>query len=145
MSLQVRAARAVLGIQVRELAALASVSPTTVVRLEKGLPVQRHVSAAIRRALENSGVRFIDEDAHGGPGIRLRARTEMAPRYNDKEAIEALRAGAEMYVDQHPTCGSSPEALVGSAVIEHGSATKAAEMLYFEQMSFFDLLAESPG
>jgi hypothetical protein len=32
--------------------------------------------AAIRKALEGAGVGFIEEDGEGGPGVRLRKKSE---------------------------------------------------------------------
>lgn len=67
-------ARAALQIGVRDLAKLASVSAMTVTRFENG-----HSSgapdtvAAIRAALESSGVIFVAENGEG-PGVRLRKK-----------------------------------------------------------------------
>ena len=64
-------ARAALLLGVRDLAALASVSPTTITRLERGEAAYPRTLAAIRAALEAAGVEFIQENG-GGPGVRLR-------------------------------------------------------------------------
>jgi transcriptional regulator with XRE-family HTH domain len=64
-------ARSALGLGVRELAALADVSPETVVRLESGETLRTRTRAAIRIALEAAGVEFIPENG-GGAGVRLR-------------------------------------------------------------------------
>lgn len=66
-------ARAALGLGVRELANLASVSPDTVARLERGDELKPRTADAIRAALETAGVIFIDENGEG-PGVRLRKR-----------------------------------------------------------------------
>jgi transcriptional regulator with XRE-family HTH domain len=70
----IRAARALLRWDQRQLAEASSVSLPTVKRLESkpGMLVA-HAStlAALKRALEAAGVEFIDENG-GGPGIRLR-------------------------------------------------------------------------
>jgi ribosome-binding protein aMBF1 (putative translation factor) len=63
--------RAALGLGARELAAKASVSPDTVFRLEKGEALHQRSGIAIREALEDAGVVFIDENG-GGAGVRLR-------------------------------------------------------------------------
>jgi transcriptional regulator with XRE-family HTH domain len=64
-------ARAALQLGVRELAATADVSPTTITRLERGEDLYPRTVAAIRAALEAAGVEFIEENG-GGPGVRLR-------------------------------------------------------------------------
>jgi transcriptional regulator with XRE-family HTH domain len=64
-------ARAALGLGVRELAALAEVSPDTVARLERGEVLKDATVTAIRTALEAAGVDFIPENG-GGPGVRLK-------------------------------------------------------------------------
>ena len=70
----IRAARALLRWEQRQLAEASLVSLPTVKRLEAkpGL-LAAHAStlAALRRALEEGGVEFIDENG-GGPGVRLR-------------------------------------------------------------------------
>ncbi|SMX42548.1 helix-turn-helix domain-containing protein [Maliponia aquimaris] len=64
-------ARAALGLGVRNVAAAAGVSPTTVTRFERGEELRDSTVAAIRAALEEAGVEFIPENG-GGPGVRLR-------------------------------------------------------------------------
>jgi hypothetical protein len=50
----------------------ARVSPVTVHQLEAGATVPRHATLeVIRRAFEDAGVVFINENG-GGPGVRLR-------------------------------------------------------------------------
>ena len=68
---QCRMARAATGLGVRDLAAAAVVSPNTVARLERGEELRSGTIAAIRAALEEAGVVFIDANG-GGPGVRLR-------------------------------------------------------------------------
>lgn len=86
-SIQCKMARAALGWGVRDLAKAAGVSPETVSRLErrdkfqageisapdqeKKEKMNKSTLAAIRTALENAGVIFIDENGEG-PGVRLR-------------------------------------------------------------------------
>jgi transcriptional regulator with XRE-family HTH domain len=72
----VRAARALLRWDQRQLAEASSVSLPTVKRLEaKPGPLFAHAStlAALTRALEAAGVEFIYENG-GGPGVRLKKR-----------------------------------------------------------------------
>ena len=68
---QCKMARAATGLGVRDLAKLASVSPDTVARLERGETIRENTIAAIRAALEQAGVEFIAENG-GGAGVRLR-------------------------------------------------------------------------
>ena len=70
----IRAARALLRLEQRDLAEASSVSLPTIKRLEaKPGPLGAHDStlAALRGALENAGVEFIAENG-GGAGVRLR-------------------------------------------------------------------------
>ncbi len=69
---QIRAARALLGWEQRQLAEAAGVSVETVSRLERTVgPVSTYAATleAIRKALEDAGIEFISE---GGPGVKLR-------------------------------------------------------------------------
>ncbi len=72
MGEQIRAARALLGWEQRQLAAAAGVSVETVSRLERTRgPVSAYTGTAeaITKVLQDAGVEFIDDDA---PGVRLR-------------------------------------------------------------------------
>ena len=64
-------ARAALQIGVRDLAAMAKVSPNTVARFERGDSLYDRTVEVIQRALEAAGVEFIAENG-GGRGVRLR-------------------------------------------------------------------------
>jgi len=66
-------ARAATGLGVRELAALADVSPATITRLERGEELMPRTVQAIRTALEAAGVEFIN-DERGDGVVRLRDR-----------------------------------------------------------------------
>lgn len=68
---QCKMARAATGLGVRDLAKIASVSPDTVARLERGETIRETTIAAIRTALEQAGVEFIAENG-GGAGVRLK-------------------------------------------------------------------------
>ena len=71
---QVRAARALLRWEQRQLAAASGVSLPSIKRLETSpglLGAQLRTLAAIRAALESAGVEFIAENG-GGAGVRLR-------------------------------------------------------------------------
>jgi hypothetical protein len=72
----VRAARALLRWEQRDLEAASSVSLPTIKRLESKPGIMAaHPSTvlALRRAFESAGIEFIDENG-GGPGVRLRKR-----------------------------------------------------------------------
>ena len=76
---QIRAARALLGWNQQRLAQEANVSIATVRRIEgRSGMVQGFVSTlfSIQTALENAGVRFLDDDVDGGIGVR---RTRKPP------------------------------------------------------------------
>jgi hypothetical protein len=74
----VRAARALLRWEQRDLEAASSVSLPTIKRLESkpGIMAAHPATVlALRRAFETAGVDFIDENG-GGPGVRLRKRQQ---------------------------------------------------------------------
>ena len=68
---QCKMARAATGLGVRDVAKLASVSPDTVARLERGEDLRPATLDAIRAALEAAGVVFTPENGNG-PGVALR-------------------------------------------------------------------------
>jgi len=68
---QCKMARAALALGVRDVARLASVSPDTVARLERGEVLRQNTVDTIRAALESAGVVFIPENGNG-PGVALR-------------------------------------------------------------------------
>ena len=75
---QIRAARALLKWSAVDLARNSSVGVNTIRRAEVAEEKTSLTAAndlAIRRALESSGVEFIDENG-GGPGVRLRKRLQ---------------------------------------------------------------------
>ena len=74
----IRAARALLRWEQRDLEAASSVSLPTIKRLEsKPGPMAAHLSTvvALKKALESAGIEFIDENG-GGLGVRLRKRQQ---------------------------------------------------------------------
>ena len=74
----IRAGRALLRWEQRDLASASSVSLPTIKRLEsKPGTLSAHAStvSALVKALEVAGVEFIDENG-GGPGVRLRKRQQ---------------------------------------------------------------------
>ena len=73
---QVRAARALLRWEQRDLAAACRISLPTIKRLETirgDLPAQARTIEAIRLAFEKAGVEFLAED-NGGAGVRLKPK-----------------------------------------------------------------------
>ena len=78
MQHRIRAARALLRWEQRDLAGASSVSLPTIKRLESRPGIMAaHMStvAALRKTLEAAGVEFIDENGRG-PGVRLRKRLQ---------------------------------------------------------------------
>ena len=68
---QSKMARAATGLHLLDIAALAKVATTTIVRFEKGEELKPRTVEAIQRAYESAGVEFTNGDA---PGIRLHVR-----------------------------------------------------------------------
>jgi predicted transcriptional regulator len=70
---QLRAARALVGWSRAELAKRSGVPVPTTEAFERGLTDPKmSTEHKWRRALEKAGVVFLDKDATGGPGVRLR-------------------------------------------------------------------------
>ena len=95
---QMRAARALLGIDQRELADLAGVSVPTIQRMEASADVVRgNVDSLMRllAALDIAGIELIGEGVvseNGGRGVRLKAATE--PSGNDRPGSPEPAHGA---------------------------------------------------
>lgn len=70
-AVQCKMARVATGLGLRELAAMADVSPNTVSRLERGEELRAGTIDALRNALERAGARFLDDDGDG-PGVRFK-------------------------------------------------------------------------
>jgi hypothetical protein len=71
-----RAARALIGWTAADLAARAEIGIATVKRFELGGDVRRSSAEAMRNALRDADVVFIEKDTaspNGGPGVRLRS------------------------------------------------------------------------
>ena len=85
---QIRASRALLDISQSELSKLASVSATTIKRLEASPQIRGAAETVwkIQTALEKAGVEFIAEDDHKGPGVRLKERTRTQPKRGRRRA-----------------------------------------------------------
>lgn len=65
----IRAARAVVGLDLSDLAEAAGVSRNTVSRIERGAEAMASTMGKLQRALEAEGIEFLDI---GNPGIRWR-------------------------------------------------------------------------
>lgn len=72
---QLRSARAILRLGVREMAELTGVSHFTIVRMEAGEPVKASTVEKVRAALEAAGIEFIERNG-GGPGVRDNRKAE---------------------------------------------------------------------
>jgi transcriptional regulator with XRE-family HTH domain len=72
---QCKMARAAMRLGVRDLAKLASVSPDTIARLERGEELRQSTIDSIRNSLEIAGVEFTAENG-GGVGVRLKKVNE---------------------------------------------------------------------
>jgi transcriptional regulator with XRE-family HTH domain len=72
---QVKMARAAMGWGVRDLAAKIGVAANTISRFENGSDAYGETLRKIRRAFEDEGIIFIDENG-GGAGVRLKKRDE---------------------------------------------------------------------
>jgi len=74
---QIRAARALLGWYQEELAQRSNVGLATIQRLERGPPgpIKARLATAMKisECLKAAGVTFIERDAAGGVGVRLKA------------------------------------------------------------------------
>ena len=70
LPVQSKMARAATGLGIRELAVAANVSADTISRFERGETLHPRTLAAIRTALEATGVEFTNDDA---PGVKLKA------------------------------------------------------------------------
>jgi len=78
-SAQIRGARALIRWRAQDLARESAVGVATIRRAELAegdTAMTAANNAAVRRALENAGVEFIDENG-GGPGVRLRKRQRL--------------------------------------------------------------------
>lgn len=74
-AIQLKMARAAVGLGVRELAELAGVTANTITRIENGADAKQSTLDALRTALEEQVIFLADgETTAGGPGVRLRDR-----------------------------------------------------------------------
>ena len=85
---QIRAARALLDVSQAQLSKLASVSATTIKRLEAASEVRGAAETLwkLQTALEKAGVEFIPADEQKGPGVRLKERNGTKPKRGREKA-----------------------------------------------------------
>ena len=72
---QIKAARALAGLSQRDVAIRAGIGIATMRRIEAAIDEvtgSAQTLSRLQKALESEGVKFIDEDDQGGPGVRLR-------------------------------------------------------------------------
>jgi transcriptional regulator with XRE-family HTH domain len=70
---QLKMARAALGLSVRELARRAGVADSTIFRFESGGGgMQMATLAKVQGVLEDAGITFIFAGSDGGPGVRVK-------------------------------------------------------------------------
>ena len=72
---QIKAARALTGLSQRDVATRAGIGIATMRRIEAAIDEvtgSAQTLSRLQKALESVGVKFIDEDDQGGPGVRLR-------------------------------------------------------------------------
>ena len=99
---QIRAARALLRLNQSQLAGLAHVSPGTIRRLERTRgPIMRPppLVEAVRTALENAGVIFIEAGRYvgdGGPGARLAGEVILEDQIVELDPSQAPSGENEM-------------------------------------------------
>jgi len=77
LPVQSRMARAGLGLQVVEIAKLAKVAHTTILRFERGEELKPRTVEAIQRAYEIAGIEFTSSDA---PGVKVHVRSAPAKK-----------------------------------------------------------------
>ena len=72
---QIKAARALAGLSQRDVATRAGIGIATMRRIEAAIDEvtgSAQTLVRIQKALESEGMRFIDQDDQGGPGVRMR-------------------------------------------------------------------------
>jgi transcriptional regulator with XRE-family HTH domain len=90
---QIRAARALVGWSRDRLAAESKVPSVTIGEFETGKTDPRLTTVGkLQRALERAGVRFLDADDDGGPGLRFK-NIEILEALEAAEVAEVAKAG----------------------------------------------------
>ena len=93
---QIKAARALLSMDQRELSNSAELAISTVKRIEVAEELTGSVRTLwkIQTALERAGVEFIPADEHKGPGVRLKEKTGSKVKQKPCKLGYTLTAGA---------------------------------------------------
>jgi len=83
-------AHAALGWGVRDLAAKSGVTANIVNRIENGSHAKQSTMDALRRALQDAGITFLDGNysGSGGPGVRLTQPTGASIDVNTNETVQ---------------------------------------------------------
>lgn len=74
-AVQLKMARAALGLTTRQAAEMGGVSHGTITRIEAGETLKDSTVQKVRAALEAAGVQFIERNG-GGQGVRLKGTSE---------------------------------------------------------------------
>jgi DNA-binding XRE family transcriptional regulator len=104
---QFRGARAMARLKVAELARKAQVAPNTVVRIEGGRKVSPSSLAAVRAALEASGIEFVDR------GVRMRPDAERGKQQEVERKVARILQLAHQIRSLPTLTEGSPEQLIG--------------------------------
>ena len=96
LAVQSKMARVALSMGVREVAALAGVSPDTIARLERGEPLKESTVQMIQRCLEAAGVEFTNGDQ---PGVRMRHRDDAGKGERAVRAENALLFAMQSHIN----------------------------------------------
>ena len=85
---QIRAARALLDLSQSDLSDLASVSATTIKRIEGVTQIRGAAETVwkIQTALEAAGIEFIPSEGGKGPGVRLKEQARPAQKLGRKRS-----------------------------------------------------------
>lgn len=97
-ALQIRGARAMVGLTQAELASSAGISTTALNNIERGAADPKASTlGALQKALEAAGVVFLAdrETKDGGPGVRIRDQKASPPKQGPVDA-PMVRAGRKM-------------------------------------------------
>lgn len=98
---QLRAARALLGLDQRKLAELSGLSVPTIQRMEaSGGVIRGNVDSLMKliSAIEAAGIELIGDGAtsiYGGRGVRLKSSIQEAEHSQQDDESEAIKDGAE--------------------------------------------------
>lgn len=97
-AIQLKMARAALGLGVRDLAEMSGITANTISRIENGSDAKQSTIDTLRKCLEAAGITFIEDrstSAAGGPGVRLSAPVSPSIDVNSQETVQypGMKAG----------------------------------------------------